>query len=501
MSLKPQYNLLARILVYCYAINAFSYAGADYDLWGHIKFGEDIWQSGAIPTTDPYNYVVPNHAWFNHEWLTEVLFYLLYKVFGSTGILIFKMGLGLTIIHLLSQLYFKRSKNIPMYCLFFILWTHVISIGFASRPHLITFLFLTILLVILYRYSEGKRRAIWGVPPLMALWVNCHGGFVAGFGIFGMFVLVESITRFREQGKPDPLLFYSLGVSFLALLVNPYGYHLLTFLLETIPRERQVEEWWPIPLWSTKFIHYKILALLFVVSLFSPARKRPWEIAIIAFSVFYGFKHQRHSVLAAIILVPIVAAWLAQWLESLTDSQKKRTWPQWVHAVVLVSMGLFAVFQLNHNYQKLQRNGFQIHINPNITPVYSVRFLKENGLNGNILTPSDWGEYVIWKLPESKVSVDGRYWTVYPPDTIIQNIVFHNAWGGWEYYLDLYPHEIILTGLRNRAMEAHEGWVKIYQDDNSRIFVRRTDPPQPAHQKFIDRTLIYNSSPPSLAFP
>jgi hypothetical protein len=501
MPLKSQYNLLARILVYCYAINAFSYTGADFDLWGHIKFGEDIWQSGSVPTTDPYNYTFPNHAWFNHEWLSEVLFYLLYKVFGSTGILIFKMGLGLTIIHLLSQLYFERSKNIPVYCFFFILWTHAVSMGFASRPHLITFLCLTVLLVILYRYSEGKRGAIWGVPPLMVLWVNCHGGFVAGFGIFGMFVLVESITRIREQGKPDPTLFYTLGISFLALLVNPYGYHLLTFLLETIPRERQVQEWWPIPLWSTQYIHFKILALLFVVCLFSPMRKRPWELAIVAFSIYYGFSHRRHSVLAAILLVPMVAACIAQWVESRTDSHNKRAWPHWVHVGVLVSMGLFAGFQLSHNYIKWQRHGFQIHVDPAINPVYSVRFLKENGLNGNILTTSNWGEYVIWKLPESKVSVDGRYWTVYPPDSIIQNMVFQNGWEGWKYYLDLYPHDIILTVLKNQALESHEGWVKIYQDDNSRIFVRRTDPPQPAHQRFIDRTLIYNRSPPSLAFP
>ena len=501
MPLKSQYSLLARILVYCYAINAFSYAGADFDLWGHLKFGEDIWQTGAVPKTDPYNYTFPNHVWFNHEWLTEVLFYLLYKVFGSTGILIFKLGLGLTIVHLLSQLYFERSKNILAYCLFFILWTHVVSMGFASRPHLMTFLFLTVLLVILYRYSEGKRQAIWCAPPLFALWVNCHGGFVAGFGIFGMFIVVESITRIREQGNPDTLLFYALGVSFLALLVNPYGYHLLIFLLETIPRERQVEEWWPIPLWSTDFIHYKILALLFLVSLFSPMRKRPWELAIIAFSVFYGFKHQRHSVLAAIVMVPMAAACFAQLVESWTVSKKSRPWPRWVHVGVLVSMGLFAGLQLNHNFAKWKRHGFQIYVDPAINPIYAVRFLEENKINGNILTTSDWGQYVIWKLRESKVSVDGRYWTVYPPDSIIQNMVFQKGWEGWKYYLDLYPHEIIFTVLENQDLESHKGWVKIYQDHNSRIFVRKTDPPHPAHKKFLDRTLVYNNSPPSLAFP
>ncbi len=501
MPFKSHYSLLARILVYCFAVNAFTHTGADFDLWGHIKFGEDIWQSGAIPRTDPYNYTFPDHVWFNHEWLAEVIFYLLYEVFGSTGILIFKLGIGLTIIHLLSQLYFERSQNIPVYCLFFILWMYVVAIGFANRPHLLTFLFLTVLLVILYRYSEGRRRAVWWVPPLMALWVNCHGGFVAGFGIFGMFVLVESITRWRKREKPDPLLFYSLGGASLALLVNPYGYHLLLFLLETVPRARHIKEWYPIPLWSTRFLYYKIMVVLFLASLFSPMRKRPWEVAIILFCIFYGFKHLRHVVLAGIVMTPMAAAGFAALIEPWATSLKNRAWPRWSHVGILVCMGVFAVFQLNHNFLKWQRHGFQIHVDPAINPVYAVRFMKENDINGNIMTTHNWGEYVIWKLPESKVSVDGRYWTVYPPESILQNMVFQSGWEGWQYYLDLYPHEIILTTEKTQGIESHDGWVKIYQDFNARIFVRKTDPPHPAHQKFIDGTLIINDSPPSEAFP
>ena len=108
---------------------------------------------------------------------------------------------------------------------------------------------------------------------------------------------------------------------------------------------------------------------------------------------------------------------------------------------------------------------------------------------------------MIWKLPESKVSVDGRFWTVYPPDSIIQNKVFQAGWEGWEYYLNHYPHDIILTIMENQAIESHKGWVKIYQDHPSRIFVRKTEPPNPVHQRFIDHTLVYNNSLPSQVFP
>ena len=30
---------------------------ADPDLWGHIKFGQDLWQTGQIIRSDPYSYL------------------------------------------------------------------------------------------------------------------------------------------------------------------------------------------------------------------------------------------------------------------------------------------------------------------------------------------------------------------------------------------------------------------------------------------------------------
>ncbi len=62
---------------------------------------------------------------------------------------------------------------------------------------------------------------------------------------------------------------------------------------------------------------------------------------------------------------------------------------------------------------------FNIIVNPNIFPVYAVKFLKDNNVKGNILVPFDWGEYAIWKLyPDNRVSIDGRFDTVYPIDVI-----------------------------------------------------------------------------------
>ena len=63
--------------------------------------------------------------------------------FGSTGLLIFKMALGLGIIHLLSSYYFSHEKNIPAYVLYFSLLTPIFALRDFVRPQLFTFLFTT----------------------------------------------------------------------------------------------------------------------------------------------------------------------------------------------------------------------------------------------------------------------------------------------------------------------------------------------------------------------
>lgn len=492
---------LTRLLVYVYAINAFLNFGADPDLWGHIKFGGDIWASGSVPITDPYSYTALGHVWINHEWLMELLFFLIYDATGSTGLLLFRLALGMTIIHLLSNLYFRHAGNLLIYALHFILLIHVIASGFAMRPQLITFLLTTLLVVILQHFFEGKWKAILWMPLLMLLWVNSHGGVVLGIGLLGMVTGIEWLRHRSFHILHVKWLTGALALSGLALLINPYGHHLLWFFLETIPRERIVTEWQAITIFDTSRLPFKAMVLLFLLTFFSKIPKRWWEVAIITFAIFYGFKHGRHSVLAGILLTPYLPLHLANLVENWQAKKFQRPLPTFAHALILASMTLFIIFQLTFHFQKFRQNNFKIQVDPTYFPMHAVRFMKENNINGNILILFDWGEYVIWQLPESKVSVDGRYWTVYPLELTLQQFNFNQGREGWQDILDLYPHEIILTHHKNTHLEQRQDWVKIYHDPRARIFVRRTDPPEPVLKKFYKRELVHNSEPPEWSFP
>ena len=150
------YTLLVTVAIFSLAHSRSSLVEADNDLWGHLKFGELIWQEKALPETNTFAYTAPDHPWFNHEWLTEVLFYLIYDAFDSTGLLVFKLLLGWTIVAVLFHIYWRREKNIIPLFIILMLAIPVMAPGFLCRPHLLTFLFLSFLLFILYNYFDGK---------------------------------------------------------------------------------------------------------------------------------------------------------------------------------------------------------------------------------------------------------------------------------------------------------------------------------------------------------
>ena len=114
------------------------------------------------------------------------------------------------------------------------------------RPQLFSLLLFAILLVVMTEADAGRRRGLWIVPPLMALWVNCHGGWIVGIGVLGFWTAVR-VLDWREGSETiRARVFLALiGLAAVAAtLVNPYGWRMWAFLGETVRFNRgDIEEW------------------------------------------------------------------------------------------------------------------------------------------------------------------------------------------------------------------------------------------------------------------
>src|SRR6185503_330693 len=52
------------------------------DTWWLLRAGQDTWRTGVVGLTDQYSHTAAGRFWWNHEWLTEVIFYAVYRLGG-----------------------------------------------------------------------------------------------------------------------------------------------------------------------------------------------------------------------------------------------------------------------------------------------------------------------------------------------------------------------------------------------------------------------------------
>ena len=499
-------RILIGIFVYSSAVYFFSFITVDTDLWGHIQFGKDIWTSKALNRFDIYSYTAYGREWINHEWLSELVMYFVFNIFGSLGLLMGKLLMGIIIVYILSYISFNRISYPLVYGPVMVLAIFIMSPGFMIRPQISTFLFTAFYLYVFHQYLERGKDLLWSLPFVMILWVNCHGGFLIGLGMFPVVFVIEFIAY--RSGETDKRYLYRLLfwliITEASVLINPYGYRLLVFLYETLSVKRNIWEWNPINVFDLSYLRFKVFAILVILTLFFVRdRKRYWETGIIAIAMIYAFKHQRHTPIFAIIAAPYLIEKLSIVARRINLYDRIKSLPSFL--LINISLCILIGYQLYYTSNKYVKNRGNIIVDPSIYPVYAVHFLKQNEIKGNILLPFEWGEYVIWKLyPECKVSIDGRFRTVYPQTVLDDHLMALHDESMYKKLLDKYSTDIILARRNSffqQMISNQKKWIYIYSDFNSIVFVKDNGCQNGVMDKLKRGELIYPHKELSIYFP
>src|SRR6266567_1599226 len=208
----------------------------DCDTGYHIRAGEFILNTHTIPRQDMFSFISPALPWTAHEWLSEVIMAVVYRASGLTGVVIFFTF----IIALIYCLFFKilraGSENILLVVTIALLAIASSQLHWLARPHIFSLGLLVAWNYLLDAYHYRNRNLLFLLPPLMLLWVNLHGGFVAGFILLGIYLLGNIIKYLTvpeaEKGfylKKSRDLGLTIICCLVAALINPFGYHILLF--------------------------------------------------------------------------------------------------------------------------------------------------------------------------------------------------------------------------------------------------------------------------------
>ena len=188
-----------------------------------------------------------------------------------------------------------------------------------------------------------------------------------------------------------------------------------------------------------------------------------------------ALRSQRHVPLLALC----AAAPLADQLQGALDAAAART--RWrlsgaATAVVAVALLALAGLQLVTFAARTWRDRGQLVFAAAEYPVGALRFAREAQLSGNLALPLDWGGYALWHgAPALKVSLDGRFATVYPPAVVEDGFAFFRADGdpNAARLLDAYPTTLVLIprGIPS-PLDGRGDWHLLYSDEVAALWSR-----------------------------
>src|ERR1700756_3226458 len=159
----------------------------DPDMWWHLKTGEIIWTPHTIPITDIFSYTPNHHAVVPHEWLAQVLIYGAYRFGNYSGLMLWLCFFTAALFiagYALCSLYSGNAKVSFLGAM--TIWFFA-TIGLAVRPQMIGYLLLVFELLLIHLGRTRSPRWFFCLPPLFAVWVNCHGSFFLGVILGGVF--------------------------------------------------------------------------------------------------------------------------------------------------------------------------------------------------------------------------------------------------------------------------------------------------------------------------
>ena len=490
------------------AVYFFSFVTADPDLWGHIRFGKDLWRAKQFVHVDPYSFTADGYPWINHEWLAELLFYAVYHYFGDAGLLIGKLGIGVCIVMLLSRLCRYRASVPLVYVIVMILSISVISPGFMIRPQIFSFLFFTLFFYLFYLYFETGKNYLFLLPFLMVVWVNLHGGFLIGWVFAAIVVTWKTSTCLISKKNESHLrsLWIWFLLTSLAIFLNPYGYKLLLFLYNSLSIHRDIGEWDPVSLWDLSYLNLKILIVLcFVTFLITKSETKGWEIIFIGMTLIAALRHQRHTPFFGIIVVPYLVFGLSTIVQNIHKKFPKLTLTRASRNILAIFLCLLIGYLIYQSTIKYHAANYRIIVDPNVYPVNAVRFIRLNKIEGNLFVSFDWGEYAIWKLyPSCKVSIDGRFRTVYPEAVIRDHFKAHDDTNGWKDSIGKYSSDILLVPqvpFFQKLIKKQGEWIYVYSDSTAIVFLRNNKKNRTVLDRFKSGKFDYPRSAPSVYFP
>lgn len=496
MSARPMLLIIAAALVaFAASLSLTDIESEDY-FW-QLRTGQLIWETGAVPTQDPFSYTAPGAPYVDIHWLFQLWLFAVHRLGGEAAVVVGKLAWVLLTLGLLAPIGARRERPAVSGAAG-VLVLVLLAERIMPRAELPSFALLAGLLLLLDRLRRpGDRFAVLWIILLQGVWANTHGLFAVGIAVVAIHLAGDLFDRWstgstREAGSITRLAVAfagSIAVSF----ANPNGWRGVVYPIQQLgmigsPEDRalgsSIVELQPTlggagPMVIAAAALLFGLALLALIANRRAAPMRDWLLGV-AF-LYLALTARRNLALFAIVVAPIAVAHCNAWL----DANPRR----WTPRLQLASSGA-VVLACALLCLDVATTGFHLRLGVPREPGFGLM------RNWYSLGAADWiarhhppgpiahhmadgGLFIARLYPEYPVMVDGRL-EVYGPELFdrlqwrdpADFVALHreHRFGTVVVHFSKYPSGPMLVWLQSRP-----AWKLVFVDPVSAVYVRDPD--------------------------
>jgi hypothetical protein len=464
----------------------------DGDLGRHLTVGQYILQTGRIPTTDLFSHTMSGEGLTPHEWLSEVVFALAYRVLGLDGVVLLS-AIVLALTFWLTYRAAVRRSGLGLVALgLTLLAVSASSLHWLARPHLFTLLLVVAWTDGLEKIARGERIGWWHQPLIMLGWANLHGAFVFGFVIWLAYAADWAWRMWRTSpGESRPRHGRQLALvvilSLAATLVNPVGIQLWATSVGYVgnaylvghtaeylsPNFHDVSTW-------------PFLLMILVSPWIMASARRPLNVRSLLLLLGWtglGLYSVRHVAVYAVIVGPILAEALAV---ALPGTMAGEAWMRresrlqtlaagfrggWLPTVCVLAIGVLMALGA-----RLTPVAGGNSFSSRVFPVQAMDWAVANPPGDRVFNYFPWGGYLLFRArPETTVFIDGQ--TDFYGETLAREYeAVITLAEGWEQVLARYDVDWVIMPPDSSlavALRQDDGWVVAYEDELAAVMERR----------------------------
>lgn len=437
----------------------------DPDLGWNLVMGREFLRFGSMGGADHFSWTMPGYFWPNTYLGHQIIFTFL---FDNLGFLATALFFGMVAAAAILILLPKRIPGIAVLVM-------PVTFGLAAsilglRPHNLDFLFFALVVRLMIDQRFGyKYWPLWFL--IFCLWANVHAGFLVGFGIFAVFLLLTVISKTRSL---QPRLFLRpaalIAVCFSATFLTPfslYTWKLVTAEYVGFEGFWNIAEYQPPILYMPQGIFFAISGGFLLWAL-KKAKREGLPLLLVSIAVFMI------TFVSALFLV----YWTVLFTALMFEVFRKYKLPKIIlgagGSVIVRFSIVVALLSLSLNFVANLLMGSDLHNRLLLDnyPVQAISYMKSHGYVNNVFSRYDWGGFIIWQAPQMKVFIDGR----------MTGWQFADGRGILGDYLKIskgecgpllnYDVQVVLLGSKDPA-DCFGRFKNVYSDGIAKVLVRR----------------------------